>query len=234
MRNYVIINGVNSLTKTGLAIKELPPISKPSMRTVVEEIDGRDGDLIYPLGYSAYNKELEIGLYGNSYDINDIITFFNASGTIVFSNEPDKYYKFSVYDQIDFEKLIKFKEATINLHMQPFKYKLNEVVKTLSEGDNTVTNEGNIYSKPLISIEGSGNITIGLNGIDIFEIDLSEETEIIIDCEKLEAYSPITDNLLNRIVTGNYELFRLQSGNNTISLDGEITSASIINYMRWV
>ena len=53
MRNYVIINNTNSLTKAGLAIKELPPISKPAMRTLTEDINGRDGDQITKLGYAA-------------------------------------------------------------------------------------------------------------------------------------------------------------------------------------
>ena len=42
MRNYVILNGVNSNTKLGLAIRELPPITKPLMRTIREEIDGKN------------------------------------------------------------------------------------------------------------------------------------------------------------------------------------------------
>lgn len=125
MRNYVIINGVNSLTKNGLAIKELPPITKTMMRTQREEIDGRDGDIITDLGYSAYDKSMTIGLFGTGYDIDDIIAFFNQEGTIVFSNEPDKYYNFKILDQIDYNKLLKFKEATIRFHCQPFKYPLD-------------------------------------------------------------------------------------------------------------
>lgn len=127
MRNYVIINGVNSLTKNGLAIRDLPPITKTMMRTLREEIDGRDGDIITELGYSAYDKSMTIGLFGTGYDIDDIIAFFNQSGTIVFSNEPDKFYNFKIIDQIDYNKLLKFKEATIRFHCQPFKYPLNEV-----------------------------------------------------------------------------------------------------------
>ena len=125
MRDYVIINGVNSLTINGLAISKLPPISKPLMRNMKEEIDGRDGDIITELGYSAYDKEMEIGLYGN-YDINEIISFFNGEGTITFSNESDKYYYFKILEQINYEKLLKFKTATITFHCQPFKYQNNE------------------------------------------------------------------------------------------------------------
>lgn len=234
MRNYIIINGVNSLTKQGLAIKELPPITKPAMRTQTEEIDGRDGDIITKLGYSAYDKEIEIGLFGDGYDINDIISFFNQEGTIIFSNETDKYYRFQVLNQIDYDALLKFKTATITFHCQPFKYKVNESVITLSSGDNTINNVGNIYSKPILSIEGSGTISISLNNNQIFSIDLSETSEIEIDTTRLEAYDPSDGTLLNRLVTGDYDTFRLDSGNNTISISGTITNASISNYTRWL
>ena len=126
MKNFVIINGTNSNTITGLAINELPPITKPQLRVLTEEIDGRDGDITTPLGYSAYDKTFTIGLFGNGYDINDIVSFFNDSGTIVFSNEPDKYYKFKTIAQIDYESLLKFKTASITIHCQPFKYPTEE------------------------------------------------------------------------------------------------------------
>ena len=233
MRNYIIINGVNSLTINGLAIKELPSISKPAIRTLTEAIDGRDGDIVTKLGYSAYDKNMEIGLYGN-YDIDDIIAYFNQSGTITFSNEADKYYYFEILNQIDFEKLIKFRTANVVFHCQPFKYEVGESAIALSSGDTIVENKGNIYSKPIINIEGSGTISVSLNGNQIFSIDMSDNSEITIDTSKLEAYDPNTSVLLNRIVTGDYDDFRLESGNNTISLSGTITSANITYVSRWL
>ena len=149
MRNYIIINGVNSLTINGLAIKELPSISKPAIRTLTEAIDGRDGDIVTKLGYSAYDKNMEIGLYGN-YDIDDIIAYFNQSGTITFSNEIDKYYYFEILNQIDFEKLIKFRTANVVFHCQPFKYEAGESAISLSSGDTIVENKGNIYCQIFI------------------------------------------------------------------------------------
>lgn len=234
MRNYVIINGVNSSTKKGLAIKELPPITKPLMRTNIETIDGRDGDVITKLGYSAYDKEMEIGLYGN-YDINSIISFFSQSGTIVFSNEPDKYYYFEILDQIDYQRIIKFGSATIVFHCQPFKYKLNETAISLSVGDNTVTNAGNIYAKPTLTITGSGTVEVSLGEVQIFSIDLDENGEtIVIDTSLLEAYNPTDNSLMNRQVMGDYDVFKLESGDNIVALSGTITTASISNYTRWL
>lgn len=233
MRNYVIINGVNSTTINGLAINEMPPITKPSIRTNTEEIDGRDGDIVTRLGYSAYDKEMTIGLYGN-YDLNEIMSYFNQSGTIIFSTESDKYYNFEILEQIDYEKLLKFKTATITMHCQPFKYEVNETPIALVSGDNIVLNKGNIYSKPIMYIEGTGTITISLGGNQVFNIVMGDNTEIEIDIEKLEAYNPNDGTLLNRIVTGDYDDFRLESGNNTIALGGTITSANIRMYSRWL
>ena len=233
MRNYVIINGVNSNTINGLAINEMPPITKPSIRTNTEEIDGRDGDIVTRLGYSAYDKEMTIGLYGN-YDLDEIMSYFNQSGTIIFSTETDKYYNFEILEQIDYEKLLKFKTATITMHCQPFKYEVNETPIALVSGDNIVLNKGNIYSKPIMYIEGTGTITISLGGNQVFNIVMGDNTEIEIDIEKLEAYNPNDGTLLNRIVTGDYDDFRLESGNNTIALGGTITSANIRMYSRWL
>lgn len=233
MRNYIILNGVNSNTITGLLISTLPPITKPKIRTQTEEIDGRDGDIVTKLGYSAYDKEIEIGLYGN-YDTDEVIEYFNSEGTIVFSNEADKYYNYQIVNQIDFEKLIRFKTAKVSLHVQPFKYPLVEATINIS-GETTITNDGNIYARPILNISGSGNVEVILNGQQIFAIDLGEnETDITIDTTKMEAYNPDTTALMNRQVTGDYNLFKIETGDNTVEITGTVTSATISNYTRWL
>lgn len=138
MRNYIILNGKNSNTIQGLLIQSLAPITKTMIRTQVEEIDGRDGDIVTPLGFSAYDKTISIGLYGN-YDINEIIEYFNSNGIVTFSNEPDKYYNYQINAQIDFERLIRFKTATVTMHCQPFKYSTTEQPEILSPTDELLT-----------------------------------------------------------------------------------------------
>lgn len=233
MRDYIILNGVNSNTITGLLISKLPPITKPKQRTTVEEIDGRDGDIVTKLGYSAYDKEIQIGLYGN-YDINEVIKYFNNEGAIVFSNEADKYYNYQILDQIDYEKLITFKTAKVKMHVQPFKYPVTETAINIS-GETTVTNAGNIYARPTLNITGTGLLEIDLNGIQIFSVDLGEtEASITIDTAKMEAYDPSTTNLMNRQVTGDYSLFKIEAGNNTVEITGTVSNATISNYTRWL
>ena len=118
---YLILNGRKSDEIKGLMIQSLPAITKPLLRTEIEEIDGRDGDLITPLGYSAYDREVSIGLFGD-YDIDKVIEYFDSEGEVIFSNELDKIYKYKVIEQIDFERLLRYRTATVTFHVQPFKY----------------------------------------------------------------------------------------------------------------
>ena len=118
--------------------------------------------------------------------------------------------------------------------MQPFKYPVQEQTITLS-GETTVQNAGNIYAMPVLNISGSGNIEINLNEQQIFEVDLGEDaTNITIDTNQMEAYNPNTTELMNRKVTGDYSLFKIRSGNNTVEITGTVTSATISNYTRWI
>lgn len=234
MRNYVKINGVSSLTLLGLAIKLLPPIVKPPKRTTIEEIDGRSGDIITELGYGAYDKQMEIGLY-DGYDIDKIIAFFNSKGTIEFSNESGKLYNFAILDQIDFESLLRFRQATVTFHVQPFKYPDNEspIVITTNSAQ-TIVNGGNIYSKPLIALEGTGEVEVYLGGNQIFQVDMTNVNKITIDTEKMEAYNTTDNTLANREVLGDYDKFVLDVGNNSVKVDGTFTKATITRYKRWL
>lgn len=363
MLNEIILNGKSSGLLRGLIIQSLPPISKPKIRTRTEEIDGRDGDIVTKLGYSAYDKTFTIGLSYN-YDIDDIISYFNSEGTVTFSNEPDKYYNYQILDEIDFERLIRFKTANVTMHVQPFKYSniettkkftitnqllsFNDYTKTLNgitlnatngsirisgtgtaatefympintlslkpgnytlnafgegtavstcsirmiynspsnvnsfggkyvtlQNNSTVSidatlsdaktynylyyyiaantamdftldlnlqsndveeikirNNGNYISRPIMTIYGSGNINLSLNGPQIFLIELGEEQYITIDGQQFEAYK---DGVLkNRLVTGNYENFVLNVGKNILSWSGDITQINIDKYSRWI
>lgn len=233
MRNYVIQNGLDSRYINGLLIQELPSISKPLMRTSIEQIDGRDGDVITRLGYSAYDKKMKIGLFGD-YDIDDIIPFFNTSGTVTFSNEPERYYRYDILDAVDYERLMRFRTAEITYHVQPFKYSTIEKMKVFSNPTSAITvrNNGNYVSKPVIHIEGTGTINLSLNGVQLLRIDLSTSSAITIDTERLEAYNG--DALMNRYVVGNYDKFVLKVGANSVSWDGQLTNIAFENLSRWI
>lgn len=179
MLNEIILNGTSSNTLQGLLIQSLPPISKTMMRSKKEEIDGRDGDIITPLGYSSYDKTFSIGLSYN-YDINAIIKFFDSEGTVTFSNEPDKYYNYQILEQIDFERLLRFKTATVTMHVQPFKYPTSEEPATFSRNriklqSYNQTTSG-VTAKVTEGLEYDQEIVITGNGTATFSIPIQTLT----------------------------------------------------------
>jgi predicted phage tail component-like protein len=234
--NNIILNGVNSNTIPSLIIQELPPISKPLMRTQIEEIDGRDGDIVTKLGYSAYDKEISIGLR-NSLNINDVIKFFDSEGQVIFSNEPDKYYRYQILDQIDFDRLLRYRTADVTFHVQPFKYSateqdIDEYFAVSAPKTLPVTNSGNTTSKPHITITGNGTINLSLNGTQVFVIEMGNIGYISLDAETMEASQG--GILRNRLVTGNYDNFVFQIGDNTLTWTGDVSEISVSNYSRWI
>lgn len=238
IRPYIIINGKDSRDIPGLIITELPAISKPKIRTKTETIDGRDGDLVTDLGFSAYDKTLNIAL-SYDYDIDDIISYFSGTGVVTFGNEPDKYYRFSIYAQINYERLVRFKKAKVVLHIQPFKFSVSESVKTYLfdkiNGSLSIRNNGNYYARPTLSISGSGNVSMYINETKILDINLGSTYQtIVIDAEGMNATNESGSTLLNRLVIGNYDNIKLIPGKNTISFVGAVTKTSINYYSRWI
>ena len=233
--NYLVLNGKNSRYIQGLLISELPPVSKPQMRTQVDTIDGRDGDVVTDLGFQAYDREVSIGLHGG-FDIDDVSEYFNSEGIAIFSNEPTLFYKYKITRQIDYERLIRFRKAKVVFHVQPFKFSTIETPLSYEMGENQtsikVFNSGNYKSNPKLTVYGTGSIVLALNGSNILTINLGDEGNITIDTAELEAYKGTV--LKNRLVSGDYDKFALLKGENTISWTGTVTKIEIDQYSRWI
>ena len=218
--NSIIWNGVSSTTIQGLLISELPPITKPEMRTKETIIDGRDGSIIEELGYASYVKTVTIGLYGN-FDINKIIKYFTGEGDIVFSNEPNKVYKAKICGRIDYTRLLRYRQASIPFMVQPFKYKLNEYLRetptTSTTGTSVAINNSTedklksvkIYGKSsqngtptpsapidIVSIADDGTISVMANS-DTFDFAVPNELKGI----------PVTDQTLATYTDANGQMW---------------------------
>lgn len=230
--SYIIWKNINSNTFPGLIISELPQISKPSMRIQETTIDGVDGSLIEELGYETYDKTIKIGLYGN-YEIDKIINYFNGDGNVVFSNESDKYYIAKIVQKIDYEKLLRFKTATIIFRVQPYKYKYQESTQVFTNPSTNITvmNDGLIESKPLIKLTGSGTIEFKIDNVAIFSyVFPTNETEVMVDSQKQDAY--LGTVLKNRNMTGEFPI--LKSGKNIITWTGTLTKIEVLANSRWL
>lgn len=228
--NKIIWKDIESTEIRGLIICELPPITKPKMRVQETTIDGVDGSIIEELGYESYDKTIAIGLTKN-FDIDEVIDYFTGEGNITFSNEPERYYKAKIIEQIDYERLLRFKTANVKFRVQPFKYELDESKVTLTESGKSVLNNGLKESKPIMTIKGTGTIELSINNLLVFRYTFPEgENEVVIDSEKQDAY--LGTILKNRNMTGEFPI--LKSGSNIVSWSGNVTSILVEPKSRWI
>ena len=229
--NYFIYKGRNSRTFQSLVVQELPPITKPPVKYNVTTIDGKDGDIVETLGYKSYDKEISIGIK-NTTELDQIIEWLTGNGELILSNEPDKYYKAQILDQVNFERLVRFRTAKIKFHVQPYKYSELEGIQTInSESMNsiTITNNGNTIAKPIITLTGIGIVDILYNNKELkFTFDINGKATF--DSEKQDVSN--SDILLNRNMIGDF--IELNVGNNVFQWAGTITKWEIQNRSRWI
>lgn len=178
--NSIIWKGIPSTDIQGLLICELPPITKPEMRTRETEIDGKDGSIIEELGYAPYTKTMKIGLH-SIYNIDKVIKYFTGEGDVIFSNEPDRVYHARITEQIDFTRLLRYRQATVKFTVQPYKYKRNEyMVETqtaTASGTNLVLKDsGNTLMK--ITTDAIGVTVHGKNLVDAYNLDISTNKSV--------------------------------------------------------
>ena len=230
--NYVIWNNIDSRDIKGLLICELPPITKPNMRVKETAIDGVDGSVIEELGYESYDKTMVVALTAGA-DIDKIMEYFTGNGELVFSNEPNKYYRARIIKNIDFERLLRYRTAKVTFRVQPFKYDRLEIerVATSERESMIVENIGNHTAKPLITLTGSGIVALYINGNHTCEITFIEGANTVtLDCEKQDAYNYL--GFQNQNMRGYFPI--LEKGNNVISWVGTLESIQIKRYSRWL
>lgn len=208
---YVIINGVSSDTIQGLQVLSLPPITKPKMRRQVDTIDGRDGDIITELGYEAYDRTITVLLH-HTYDLDAITAFFNTSGEIIFSNEPDKKYYFRLLEKIDYERAVQFKTANITFHVQPYKYPVNETPLTVS----TTAWEGTDYDQTPYIFRATKDSSVEVGNREIVE----QITGGTVAWNQL-----IKDEWIPSSTTA-YGLTITNNGDGTVTINGTVTGKS--------
>ena len=239
---------VDSANVRYIVVEELPAITVAGMRTEAEEIDGRDGEILRELGRAAYDKAFRVGLrpVNGSIDLGAVVDFFAHAMQpcyIVYSNEPNYYYRSRLIQQVDLERLLRFRRATFAMRTEPYKYSLLEmlvpaqvsIITPTGSGTFPVTNGGNVYSAPKIEIRGKGVVNVFLAENQLFSItfDADNYEAITIDCENMEA-TFADGSLANRRVIGDYSLCRIPPGEQVISWDGYVSQVQIWNLSRWL
>lgn len=241
MINWFEFKGINSARFKNLIVQELPPVTKPAMRTEIIYHSGGDGATIRELGYDLIVKPVEIALK-NADDMDKIILWLTGNGRVTFSNEPNKYYIAHIVEQINYERLGRFKTALIPFLCKPYKYLRDETALTFTTaGTYKVYNAGTVTSMPLITIYATDAVAFNVNGYE-YAVNLNQYyPNCQIDSEVMNAYTNLygewqIKNVLfeegKNYGAPPYPL--LNPGENTIAITGTFTSFEILPRSRFI
>ena len=227
--NFIIFRGFN--TKGIFLIEELPIAPSAKEKKTLIEIDGRHGFLTdNQEAYQSIEISVELKLY-NKNDIQKVRNVFRGSGNLILSNQEDRYYKATVINQVEFERVIRENHSVVvTFKLQPHAYELKDNTITLTTSPYTLTNNTNTTAQPEIIIYGTGTaiLIIGDETVHIKNIN----DHIILDYELQEAYRITNGSPSNANTDVSCDYGEIQMGTTKIEWSGSGITGIKIN-PRW-
>ena len=119
--------------------------------------------------------------------------------------------------------------VSIKLIFYPFRYSLDSGLTTLVRSG-TVNNIGDVFSEPVIEIEGNGEIslTIGSQTM-VLKIDIKAR----IDCRHLKQNIYDKNDIVKNSIRIRGGFFEIKPGVNGVTTSGNVTSLKIHGNWRW-
>lgn len=211
----IYINGSPS-TDYGIVVEAPPNRDFPARKVSRISIPGRNGDYIIDSGaYENTVREYEIA-FGSFYEqnvyelANRVRAWLNKA-----SMGSDEYYRLADSYEPEVYRLARFDEAgsfsnilnyagrtTIRFNCKPQRFLLNgdlftDYLPTMGGRiDNTYAEYG--PSRPLVRIKGSGSALLTIGGIRININGLTNNEQIDIDCEAMQAFYNSGSSIINK------------------------------------
>ena len=234
MNDWFTWNGVRC-TDYGIHVLNQPDIIRPAERISTEKVFGHSGALTKLEGEAVYDEFIAPAecIIRDVSRIREINAWLHGEGQVAFANRAGGFFHARVANQIEYAKTLRsipHRCFTINIRCQPHFYHDDSEEMTLLESGVFITNPGTAASEPVITVTGSGDITlmIGQYIVELAGVDGS----IILDTPRMEAYKmdgplPVSRN---SIMTGGFPV--LVPGANAVSWTGEVVSVTIQPHWR--
>ena len=220
-------------TEYGIHVLEQPVLTLPNERVTFVDVPGRSGSLTVLEGDAVYEDLVLTAqcMVENLERYEEIASYLRGSGHVTFANRPEGYYEARIVNQIPFEKILRgnpHRTFTVNFRCKPFWYAESAPAITVTQSSSFVTNPGNVYAEPVITVYGSGTITlmVGMSIADLSGIAGS----ITLDTPLMEAYSGVTS--MNSAMSGEFPV--LLPGVNAISWTGNVSKVVIEPHWRYL
>lgn len=219
--------GISSDDMKVIVEEETLFLAKAPQRYEKVEIDGKDGALFEELGYSIIERPIKIHILDNS-KLDEILSWLNGKGELEYNG---RITTARFYNEIEPERTATIKVADFDFIRDPFWYKANDDYVTVTS---TVTNEGNIASRPIIRLEKNteDSIDLTIGGVRFTYNFPDDEDHVEIDCEEMEAtYNGL---LRNRQLSIGYEFPLLPVGESTVTVHSGDATIKVKRKDRWL
>lgn len=230
-RDGLIVYAGEASSDYGMVIAEAPAFERARRKQTVYNVPGRNGAVIHQEdAWEDVPRNYKVWLSNNAeQDLVDVVDAFEGWLNSVKgyqrledSFEPD-VFRLAYYSGGDSftNILMQYGEATLNFTCRAERFlKAAELPVSVTNGS-LLYNQTRYTSKPLIHIEGSGNVTLSIGGKTI---TANVSDYINIDVETMNAYRLPAENKNDKI-SGTFPT--IAPGNNTVAITGSVSLATI-------
>ena len=199
-------------------------IVRPEERVKHAEIPGRSGDLTQLEGADIYNSYIQTAtiLVKSGYRVRDVYSWLRGSGYVTFSGEADRRQKARIIGAITLNKHafnLDWWVGEVQFYCQPLKEKLQEETVTITSSGSAVRNNGDVESKPKITLTASGtSATVAAGGESLTVTGLTSGNDYIIDSDIQEVTNAAATAILTQNSSGGFPV--LEPGSNSVTGSG--------------
>ena len=221
-----IFNNISSLDMQVIVEEEDQFLGKASQRYVRTEIEGKNGALFEEQGYTTIDRQIKVQIL-NLKKLDKILAWLNGVGTLEYKG---RITKARFYNEIDPVRTASIKTADISFIRNPFWTKKRD---EFIEVTNTVFNEGNVYSEPIIRLKRNiaDDIDITINDVR-FIYHFNNEEYVDVDCE--EKIAEYKKSNINRQIEIDYKFPTIQPGENKVIIHSGDAKVFIKRKDRWL
>ena len=201
-------------------------------KRIAEEgnIYGANGKyIIYDEGYESSERVIKISVS----DFEKIITLEkiikNFENVIEFGHLKNSKFFADLVDITYAKNGLHRWLVSIKLIFYPFRYAFDSGLTTL-ERSGTVNNIGNIFSEPVIEIEGNGEVSLTIGAQTMV---LKIDTKTRIDCRHLKQNIYDKNDVVKNSIRIRGGFFEIPPGVNGVTTSGDVTGVKIYGNWRW-
>lgn len=213
---------VYNLMENGGFMAYKPEIELPILQVDRKPVLGRDSSLTYNLGTYGDRKIVVPIFFLDWEQVRKFRRMFNGTTGKLYFNYKDTYYKVTEVNSIFIRDAKGVPEIDINLMISPFAFK-EEVKVILTQNRNEFINYGDIKSKCIIKIYGTGDCSIDINNA-LYNIK-GLDGYITLNSNTLQIYKDTTN--ANKKVLGEITKLNIIPDKNVIIKTGNITKIEL-------